>query len=532
MSASREKKQRRDIDAPISSSRAQEEQAKAEKRRRNTIIYTIIGIVVVILAAILLIWDSGVIQRSATVAKIDGEKVTAPQVAYYYYNNQVIQNAQIYSQYGMSAYYPFSLSLSPKDQVITESAASTLGVSEEYVGKTYHDYFLDYALNSLSQEYALRAAAKEAGYTLSDKGKDSVEQAIESVDSACDSYMSAYGVNLSRTTYLQMVYGDSMTARSYRTCLENAQLASEFYADSFDSMTGYSDEELDAYYQENKDSLDTIVYYWRLFDGQPEETVDEDGNTVEPTEEETEAAMAQAEEAANAALAEVLADPDSVKDNEDYTEATGVLTNTSSYYYDWLIDADRKAGDAVVLDNSSGYSVIVFADRYLETESTTVDVRHILISAMAEDDPDTEDVDESKEAPTDEAFAAAKETALDVLEQWKANGGTEEAFAALAEEYSADSGSNTNGGLYEDIYAGNGFLQEFLDWSLDPARVSGDVSDPIQNTVSSTQGWHLIYFVERNEPVWITNAREGKWLNDLKTNVVIERTDKLDSVFG
>lgn len=79
MSASREKKQRRDTDAPTLSSRAQEEQVKAEKRKRNTIIYTIIGIVVVILAAALLIWDSGMIQRSATVATIDGEKVSAPR---------------------------------------------------------------------------------------------------------------------------------------------------------------------------------------------------------------------------------------------------------------------------------------------------------------------------------------------------------------------------------------------------------------------------------------------------------------------
>lgn len=527
MSASREKKQRRDTEAPTLSSRAQEEQVKAEKRKRNTIIYAIIGIVVVILAAILLIWDSGVIQRNATVAEIDGEKVTAAQVTYYYYNNTIISTAQTYAQIGYSAYFPYSLSVSPKDQTITAEAASTLGLDEEYVGQTYHDYFLDSALDALRQEYALRAAAKEAGYTLSDEGKQSVEQAIESLDSARDSYMSTYGVNLSRTSYLQMMYGKKMTARTYRTCLENASLASEFYDINLSSLD-YSDADLDAYYQENKDNLDTYTCYYQYFSGQAESTEDEDGNTVEPTEEETEAAMAQAKEDAESAQAE--ADLDSVKDSEDFTEVTNLLSSYSYYQSwldsDWLTDSDRKAGDTTIVETASGYYLVVFGDRYLETDSTTVDVRHILISAMPEDDPDTEEV----EAPTDEDFAAAKETALDVLEQWKANGGTEEAFAALAEEYSADSGSNTDGGLYEDIYAGNGFLQEFLDWSLDPTRQSGDISEPIQNTVSQTQGWHLIYFVEWNEPVWKTTAREGKWANELKETVEIVRTDKLDSI--
>jgi hypothetical protein len=140
-------------------------------------------------------------------------------------------------------------------------------------------------------------------------------------------------------------------------------------------------------------------------------------------------------------------------------------------------------------------------------------------------------VDESTETPTDEEFEAARQTALDLLEQWKANGGTEDAFADLANEYSADTGSNTNGGLYESIYSGNGFIQGFLDWALDPDRVSGDISDPIQNTESSIQGYHLIYFVGWDEPVWKTTARQGKWAQDVKDTMEIVRTDKLDTLF-
>ena len=530
MSASREKKQRRDTDAPTLSSRAQEEQAKAEKRKRNTIIYTIIGVVVVILAAILLIWDSGIIQRSRTVATIDGEKVTASQVAYYYYNNTVIQTAQSYYQLGYSSAYPYSLSESAKDQVITETAASMIGLDEEYVGQTYHDYFTDYALDALRQVYALCSAAKEAGYTLSDEGKAAVNEAMDSLDSYRDSYLTTYGVNLSRTTYLQMMYGDSMTARSYRTCLENAQLASEFYDAYFDVLTNYTDEELDAYYQDNANSLDTFTYYWRIFDGAAESTEDEDGNTVEPTEEEEEAALAQAKEDADAALAEVEGNLDAVRDNEDYTESTGVPSYTTAFYYDWLTDSDRQPGDATVFEVGTSYYVVVFDCRYRD-ETPTVNVRHILIEAVHEDDPSTEE-DESTDDLTDEDYAVAEEKAQEILDQWKAGEATEESFAALAEEYSADTGSNTNGGLYEQVAQGD-MITSFNDWIFDASRQSGDTGLVKNDSANSSKnGWHIIYYVGQDEPLWKINTREAKWTIDLENNVEIVRYDRLDSYFN
>ena len=72
---------------------------------------------------------------------------------------------------------------------------------------------------------------------------------------------------------------------------------------------------------------------------------------------------------------------------------------------------------------------------------------NILIKAEVADadDPATEDVDQSK-VPTQEALDAAKAEAEDILAQWEAGDKTAESFGALAEEYSDDPGSNTNGG--------------------------------------------------------------------------------------
>ena len=88
------------------------------------------------------------------------------------------------------------------------------------------------------------------------------------------------------------------------------------------------------------------------------------------------------------------------------------------------------------------------------------------------DDPATEDVDESK-VPTQEALDAAKAEAEDILAQWEASDKTAESFGALAEEYSDDPGSNTNGGLYEQVAPGVMF-EGFNDWIFADGRAIGD----------------------------------------------------------
>lgn len=525
MSASRKKQARKAAEESIISSRAQEEQAKEARRKRNTLIYSIIGVVVVILVAILLIWNSGIVQRNTKVAEINGQKVTAAQVAYYYYNNNIMYTANLYSSAGIACSY--DTSLTPKEQVITETAVEEFGIPEEYVGKTFHDYFLDNALDSLGKEQYLCAAAKEAGFTLSADGKATVKSEMESIDETLDSYLTYYSANLTRTAYLQMVYGKSMSEGKYRDCLENAILADEFYDACFDTLADFSDDELDSYYQENKDTIDTVTYYLRKFDGTAAKTTDEDGNTVDPTEEQEAAALAAAQTAASAALAEVEGNLDAVKDNEDYTETTNTLSNVGSLYYDWLVDADRQSGDATVLESGTNYYLIVFGERYRD-ERPTVNVRHILIQALNEDDPATEDVDESTADPTDEAFAVAEQKAQALLDQWKAGEATEESFAALVADNTADPASSTTGGLYQNVTYGY-MIDAFNEWIFDDARQYGDTT-LVQNTESTKQGWHIIYFVGRDEPIWKVTARGVLWNEQVKDQLDIVRTDKLDSI--
>ena len=112
-------------------------------------------------------------------------------------------------------------------------------------------------------------------------------------------------------------------------------------------------------------------------------------------------------------------------------------------------------------------------------------VRHILIQ------PEGGTTDENnKTVYSEEEKAAAYAEAERILEEWKTGEATEESFAQLANTYSKDGGSNTTGGLYENINVDASYVAEFREWAVDPSRQVGDTA-----IVETEFGYHIMYFV-------------------------------------
>lgn len=112
------------------------------------------------------------------------------------------------------------------------------------------------------------------------------------------------------------------------------------------------------------------------------------------------------------------------------------------------------------------------------------DVRHILIM-VGED--------------TDAGWKLAEAEAQRILQEFKDGGATEEVFAQLANKYSADGGSNTNGGLYSNVPRGQ-MVEVFNNWIMDGSRKYGDTD--ILKADYHYQGYHIMFFVKGMEPVW------------------------------
>jgi hypothetical protein len=248
-------------------------------------------------------------------------------------------------------------------------------------------------------------------------------------------------------------------------------------------------------------------------------TTDASGNTVEVTDAMKTAAMAAAKETADAIYAsykggESLSGLANSDKSATYTDGTA-RSYSDTVLMNWAFDDSRKAGDSALLEDtdSSSYYVVTFSKRYRQ-EYSTVDVRHILIKLATATKKEGEDgyEDEQKQLKAD-----AEKKAQDLLAKWKSGEATEDSFATLANENSEDTGSNTKGGLYTQIYKGE-MVTEFNDWCFDASRKPGDSGI----VYSESTGYHVMYFVGTDLPYWkvqVTNSLKSKDYNDWYTGL-------------
>lgn len=488
MSASREKKKRQEFVANGGvDARAAHEAEKRAADKRSSILYTLLAIGFVVLAVFLLVYNSGILQRNRTALTIDGENYTAADAAYYYgnaYQSSMTQNGQL-----------ASLLIDPNKSLKDQQAYG----SEE---QTWDEYFKDQAVSSMKFVHAVLKAAQGENVTLDDADMEQYNAALEALKAEA----SANG--MSYKSFITAMYGPLVTPSVYEENLKDGILANKYIDIHQDSLT-FTDEDIQAYYDENKNSFDLVDGGYVAISGAPETKKDDEGNTIEATDEEKAAAMAEAKEKAEAILAdyETSGDLQAAADANEASYTGGeALRYTAGVAMDWLFDAARKDGDAQVVTDEEGSRVYVavFNSRQ-RNEYPSYDIRHILIGAESLELP------EGEEATSAQILAKAEE----ILAGWD---GTEEGFAKLANENSIDAGSNTNGGLYEDVAWGQ-MVTEFNDWCYADGRKAGDTG-----IVTSAYGSHIMYFVGYGEEQYWHYACENqllsKAMNDWQTNLI------------
>lgn len=502
MSASREKKNRQNFAASgaVDPKVIREAEERAKQRRSNWL-YGSIAVVFVLVAAFLLVWNSNVIQRGTTAVTVEGESYSAAEVGYFYhmaYNNVV--NSSYASYMGLNTSTPLT------QQNLGDMAKMILGVEEDM---TWDAYLRGEAKKSLIQITMLKKGAKEAGLSWNDEMQADLDATLESLTT----YAKAAGK--SESEYIKALYGSNMTVSIFKDILKDTILASHYQEQYIDSLT-YTDDELQKYYEENKDNFDVASYEYITFNGAAASTKDAEGNTVDPTEEESAAALQAAKDAAEAVKA-AMEDGSTimaklVKEYEDIGTYTSREDGTYSgdAITKWVFDEARQEGDLEIVENGTSIYLLLFHGRG-RNDYNTVDVRHILFMV------DTTGLDskaEDYQTKLDALKAEAKEKAEDTLAQFtsgEAGAVSEETFAKLANELSADGGSNTNGGLYEQVYKGY-MVTGFNDWIFDESRQVGDTG--IVYNEGNYTGYHVMYFSGWNDPYWMVQVRNTLMNND------------------
>ncbi len=514
MSASREKKNRQDLTQQEGYVDAKAQRAAEERRsqRKSSILYIAVAVVFVIVAVILGISKSGILQKNATALTVDGKNFTPAELDYYYYSAySEIRNSNYASYFGLDT------NVSLDKQPISDMAKTLLQIdSAEDI--TWDAYFKDVAKDNLTQAYRLSCLALDNGYTAA-----SVQDELDSTLASLDSYAAQNGY--STKAYLKMIYGSNMTENSFKGTLTMLLLADAYQQDQIASFT-YTDAELEAYYQSDKACFDFADYEYIYFNGTAAATTDADGNTVEPTEAESAAAL-EAAKAAAADAAVRYAAGESLEDiAADYADIANYVhsaeaSNAGTDVTNWVFDDARIAGDTTTLSvNNTQYFVLFHSSG--RPEYHAANVRHILFNA------DTSALDAASatyDADVAAVWEATRAKAQDALTQWQSGAKTADSFAELANQLSEDPGSNTTGGLYSGITKGSNYVDSFKNWCFEDGRQVGDAG-----IIESTYGCHVMYLDSFSDmPYWkelvkseLMNADYQALLESVVADAVVE----------
>jgi len=414
-----------------------------------------------------------------TYVTIGGEKLTKVEYDYNFYS---LMNNYV-NQYGTYLTY---MGLDLSADISTQAYSSTM---------TWKDYFDEMTIESIKKNKALKQEAEKASFVASD-----LEKSVSDFETEVKKAANEAGTNVG--SYLKQAYGPYATLKRLTPFVKDMAYIGEYYTQVSDEKAPTADE-ISAYYAEHTNDYDCVDYYVQVVAAElptepteladpVDETAEKDADAeYEPSEAEIEKAMSDAKEIANAKLATNKSEG-TLKEGVKYSSLSSVIS-------DWLFDSSRKANNQAVLEDSTGhqYYVVTFVKRYRD-ETPSVDVRAMMTSTDKED------------------------TAAAMVEEWKANGATEEAFIALCDGKYSDY-SLGEGGLVEGVCK-SGLQDTLVDWLFSADRKAGDV----EAISVESLGNYVFYYVAQNQPEWYLKIESSllstimdEYLDEITENITV-----------
>ncbi len=520
MSASKQKKSRQDQRAAYMTERQRQEAQEAKKLKVYTTTFWIVLALClcIVLSTVLSNPVKNVLFKNDSAVTVGEHTLNSVWLNYFY-----VDAAQ--SFYDEYKYY-----------------ANLLGIDfskplnrQTYGGQTLSDVILANAQSSIKSVYAVYDLAVSEGYELPE---DEIKEIDD--DLAMLPLYAAYSGYSDSEAYLRAIYGNGAEVESFREYSIVKATANAYYNEYVDSLD-YTNEDIRNYESADDNakyndftSLTYASYYLPYTSWAP--TKDDDGKEISYTEDELQAARDSAKAAAESLAAGKYDDLDAfdkaiaaLEINKDKT--TGITctrsedtiyTSANKFLREWLVKGDHEEGDMAVLPRTEtddddvetilGYYVVRFGSLN-ENKFALKNVRHILIGFEG----GTYNSTTGATTYTDAEKKAALEKAEKLYNEWKAGDATEESFIALVEKNSTDTGSNENGGLYEDVYPGQ-MVEKFEEFCYDESRKPGDHA-----IVESSYGYHIMYFVGDSELTYrdyliktkLIEEHLEKWMDDL-----------------
>lgn len=462
----------------------------------------------------------GALQRVIKIGGVGSDQsVSIAEYEYYYMRayNQVRYQAQYYQYYYQTS-NGYDLSLTPEEQTQTTKDAD--GNEITWAEKLHEDTLEIIQLHKAYYNEALKMGLKltKADEAFIDKQIEDLRDEAKSAGSNSSSSNSENKVTYSLNAYLRKVYGGSINERFLRKQLKIQVLAQKYLTERTNEIAkDYDQKDIDAEYKKDTTAYDFATF--RAYTFKTTELTKEDKETDDALKARQAKANAEVKKNANDFYNAVTNDATFTakakelnKDTADYnvdkeTKYSMLKSTAQSTFSEdaakWLFDSSTKVGSKKLFsDEENGKYIVVLALSKPHQEQT-VTARHILFQ--------TKDQNSGNDL-SEEEIAKKKTQAEDVLKKFNEGDKTEDSFAALANEYNEDTGSSSNGGLYEHIYPGQ-MVTEFNDWVFEANRKAGDVE-----LVETDYGYHIIYFVAKDGKDYYDSAiRSSKANEDIET---------------
>ena len=462
--------------------RMEKRKKEEEKERRSWKRFQIISIVILAAIVVSIVFSLGTsfynryTVLNQTYFRVGDHDISRLEYNYYFNN--------VYSNYlNMYGSYVSMMGLD-----------TTVDLDEQtYPGNenmTWKDYFDQSAVAQIQQIKAMADEARENGFEY-DPSEDLAAYETEIA-------AQAESASVSESDYYTLMYGDYATPSRIEKFVEENLLASAYYNQLVEENQPAEDE-ITAYYEENKNTYDTVTY--RSFYFEVETDAEEETASEETTAEETTTVEETTAEETTAAEATAASETESAA-----TEETASVAETTA--------AEETASEqetASVVETASETESA--AEETTTVEETASEAEETTAAETTEAETETETASEEETGMTDEEIAAAMDELEVQANEMASRLEAGEDFEDLCVEYANEKQKDTYGGEEDGSLTENGSYygapSVAADWLFDESRQEGDI------TVLESESMHRYYvvqFISRQNDEEATNEAIGNLL--------------------
>lgn len=464
------------------------------------------------------------------------EKVSVTELQYKY-----VETYNMYTFYGI---------INKEDPKLDEK-------STQNAKYTNYEFLLDNAASSLENNILFNDAAKAAGYEAKSNAKRAAEINLENLEKSAKQQNSRNNI----TSYLQSAYGNGMSVRKFKECVERETLAEEYqnYVKQFECIP--SQEEIQKTFDNSPSSFDVVNCNYYLIPYTSDDGKDPTDENKAAVKKAAQAVIDKATDSKSfrdetlAQLTALKLDGAVAAFNNDadptiHEKLKAEQANFSSTEVNaFLFNSATKAGDKKIVESTDGVYALLFNSIGPDKEKNA-SFRKITLGNKLADEGNAKE----------EKIKAAAEKIRATADSLAQNAGDEENFIKLAKENSTELTEITSGGFEDAVQesdykdAGNSAADADEETKIDDAnekqlgewlfsadrkkgdtlvQTAGDNSEVVIYYFTGVrEGWEQeIYDKLRDEKYsdWTKKINEGNTLSHqvhFKTMKYINRTFK------